>query len=381
MGAQRPVNIPPRKRRSPLLMGCLILLGLIGVVALAGGIYVWRSASYTPPERKAPAVPERTAGTMTEFPVDGDTQPTNVQTEMLGGTIAKSSSSSNTKLPPGIDRTKLAKGATAMTSSTYKPKTTSSSSSGEVYVNVLSASPGQSTFGDSLASSVVQATGGQKTGVRVQTPTGAIYTGTKIRSPESSVYVLTKQGGDIVILIYSPDSRSQALGDRLAQSVGNGQGLLDYPQVKESLWTLPASTPSGLTLVEMNSFTGAEIENSIASAGGGEDLQRTLSQMKPFIPNRLVGARYTDASRGEWVTLTFEYDSTFQAWRTWLLARSALGLGGAETTTVREVTGVSLNEEGMRLLVFQKGPYLIFLRAPGGTSLDRLVLLGDQFQV
>jgi hypothetical protein len=325
---------------------------------------------------------------MTEFPVDGDTQPTNVQTELLGGTIAKSgSSSSSAKLPPGIDRSKLAKGATAMTSSTYKPKnkstttSTTTSTGADVYINVLTTTPGQTGFGDSLAGSVVTATNGQKTGVRVQSPTGAIYTGTKIRSPGAYVCVLTKQTGDIVILIYSPDQANASLVDRLTQNVGNGQGLLDYPEVKESLWTLPASTPAGLTLVEINTVTGAEIENSIASAGGGEDVQRTLSQMKPFIPNRLVGARYADASSGEWVTLTFEYESTFQAWRTWLLARSALGLGGAESTTVREVTGVYLNQEGMRILVFQKGPYLIFLSGPAGANLDRLVSLGDQFQV
>src|SRR5262245_45932819 len=64
MGAQRPsppMNIPPRKRRSPFLIGCLVFLGLIGVVVLAGGIYVWRSATYTPPDRKEPAIPERAA--------------------------------------------------------------------------------------------------------------------------------------------------------------------------------------------------------------------------------------------------------------------------------------------------------------------------------
>src|SRR6185295_19163506 len=81
MGAQQPVsprvNIPPRKHRSPFLMGCLIFLGLLGVIGLAGGIYVWRSASYTSPERKEPAIRERAAGTMTEFPVSGDAQPTN----------------------------------------------------------------------------------------------------------------------------------------------------------------------------------------------------------------------------------------------------------------------------------------------------------------
>src|SRR5260370_13246193 len=103
--------------------------------------------------------------------------------------------------------------------------------------------------------------------------------------------------------------------------------------------------------------------------------------MRPFIPARLTGARYTDKGQQDWVTLEFEYESTFQAWRTWLLARSALGLSGAQSTTVRDVNGVYLDQEGKRILVFQKGPYLIFLSGPSAATVERLVALGNQFQV
>ena len=44
------------------MMGCLIILGLIGVAAVGGGAYVWYATTYTPPDRKPPAVPERAAG-------------------------------------------------------------------------------------------------------------------------------------------------------------------------------------------------------------------------------------------------------------------------------------------------------------------------------
>ena len=74
----------------------------------------------------------------------------------------KADSSSSTKLPPGIDKTKLSKGATTMTSATYKPqpKTPSSSASAtttknNIYICVLTAMPGQTDFGDGLATSVV----------------------------------------------------------------------------------------------------------------------------------------------------------------------------------------------------------------------------------
>ena len=172
---------PAKKGRSKLMMGCLVIIGLVVVAAGAGGIYIWRRTSYTPPVRKAPAIPERAAGTMTEFPVDNDkdapAKPTSVQTEALSGTTAKAAGSSPTKLPPGIDRSKLSKGATTMTSSTYKakPKTPTTpspadSTKTDIYICVLTAMPGQTDFGDGLAALVVQATSGTRAGVKLQSP-------------------------------------------------------------------------------------------------------------------------------------------------------------------------------------------------------------------
>ena len=374
-----PSSAPPKKRRSKLMMGCLIIIGL-GVGALAaGGAYVWYRTSYTPPVRQAPAVPERAAGTLSEFPVDKDTQPTTVQTEALGGTTtAKAETTTGTKLPPGVTRTSLAKGATSMTSSTYKKipvGSTTPATGGDIYICVLTAMPGQSGFVDGIATSVKTSMGGTMTTVSVQSPKGATYAGSHIVSSQGNVYVLGKQGSDIVIIIYGADPSVSSNVDNLAKSVGNGEGLIDYPETKESLWTLPAQTPSELTLIEINTMTGAQIEASINSGG---DLP---SEMRPFIPDRLTGARYLDSSRQEWVVMNLQYGSSFAAWRTWILARGALGLGGGETTTVRDVSGIYLNQEGKRIMLFQKGPYLIFMSGPTGASVDRFVALGNQIQV
>jgi hypothetical protein len=103
--------------------------------------------------------------------------------------------------------------------------------------------------------------------------------------------------------------------------------------------------------------------------------------MRPFIPNVMTGSRYLDSTKQEWVALNLEYGSTFQAWRTWLLARGALGLGGAETTTVSDVDALYMIQDGKRIMLFQKGPYLIFLSGPSGAAIDRFVALGNQFQV
>jgi ribosomal protein L40E len=379
---QPPVSLPPaRKKRSKLMMGCLIIIGL-GVAALgAGGAYVWYRTSYTPPVRKAPDIPQRAAGTLTEFPVDTDksngVEPGSVQTESLGGATAKSDTSTGTKLPPGITKTSLAKGATSMTSSTYKkiPVGTSVPTGGDIYICVLTAMPGQPGFIDELVTSVKMTTSGQVTSVQVQSPKGATYAGSHIVSSQGNIYVLGKQGSDIIIILYGADPSTKDTVDRLAQNVGNGEGLNDYPQIKDSLWTLPATTPSELTLVEISMMTGAQIESSIGTSG---DLP---SEMRPFIPDRLTSARYTDASKQEWVAINLQYGSSFQAWRTWLLARGALGLGGGETTTVRDVDGIYLNQEGKRIMLFQKGPYLVFLSGPAGAPVDRFVALGNQIQV
>ena len=363
------------------MMGCLMIL-VLGVVAVgAGGAYVWYRTSYTPPERKAPDIPQRAAGTLTEFPVDTDknngSQPGSVETESLGGTTAKSDASTGTKLPPGITRTGLAKGATSMTSSTYKkiPVGTSIPAGGDVYINVLTAIPGQPGFINELVTAVQTTMSGQVTSVTVQSPKGATYAGSHIVSSTGNIYILGKQGSDIIILLHGADPSSKETVDRLAQNVGNGEGINDYPEIKDSLWTLPATTPSELTLVQISMMTGAQIESSIGSSG---DLP---SEMRPFIPDRMTSARYTDASKQEWVAINLQYGSSFQAWRTWLLARGALGLGGGETTTVRDVDGIYLNQEGKRIMLFQKGPYLIFLSGPAGAPVDRFVKLGNQIQV
>lgn len=376
------MSLPPaRKKRSKLMMGCLVIIALSVVALGAGGAYVWYRTSYTPPVRKAPDTPQRAAGTLTEFPVDTDknngSKPGSVETESLGGATAKSDTATGTKLPPGITRTSLAKGATSMTSSTYKkiPVGTSIPTGGDVYINVLTAMPGQPGFVDELVTAVKTTTSGQVTSVTVQSPKGATYAGSHIVSSQENIYILGKQGSDIIIILYGADPSSKETVDRLAQNVGNGEGINDYPEIKDSLWTLPATTPSELTLVQISMMTGAQIESSIGSSG---DLP---SEMRPFIPDRMTSARYTDASKQEWVAINLQYGSSFQAWRTWLLARGALGLGGGETTTVRDVDGIYLNQEGKRIMLFQKGPYLIFLSGPAGAPVDRLVALGNQIQV
>jgi hypothetical protein len=338
---------------------------------------------------------------MKEFPVDTDATapaaPTSVATQTLksngSGSSSQAGISSQTPLPPGIDRARLSQRASSMTTATYRPRQQtpapanapagSAASGGQVIVFVIDLLPNSVGTGADLAAAVTQATGGDTTGVRVQSPNGAVYTGSRIRTPQISVYVMQKQDASVVILVYAPDPGSQQLADRLATNVGNGDGLNDYPDVKNSLSTLPAILPTGLNVEEINTLTRDQIESWIASGSGGgnEDITRILEQMRQFIPDRLISTRYSDASRQEWNALQFEYGSTFQAWRTWLLARGALGFSDSKSTTVRDVDALYLDQEGKRILIFQKGPYLVVLGGPSTAPVDRLVALGNQFQL
>lgn len=405
-----PIPVPPpvpvaapRRRGFPfgkvLLLGCLGII-VIGVLAIGGvGLYAWRRASYTPPPRTQPQLPQRAAGTMTEFPVDSDpnspAQPTSVVSQNLTpsqpGSSSQSGNSSQVPLPPGVDRGTLPQRASSITSVTYNAHpgtgatghgpTAAGTTGGEIYVHVLD---GQPQAGDTIAVGIAQATKGDRTGVRVQSPTGAVYSGSRIRNPQVCVYVLAKQSSNLVIIIYAPDPSTLDVADRLARSVGNGAGLNDYPVIKGSLWTLPASLPADLMLQEVNTLTRADIERSFAgagNAGGDEETRKVLEQMRQLIPERLVGSRYTDAGRQEWGALEFEYSSGFQAWRTWLLARSLLGLAGSQTVTVRGVSALYMDQDNKRLLIFQKGPYFVVLSGPSASPVDRIIGLGDAFQL
>lgn len=409
--AQSPVQPPPMQptlvapKRSSLgnvfLIGCLGLVGVLLLAAGGVGFYVWRRASYTPPDRKPPQMAQRTAGVMKEFPVDTKAgtpaQPTSVTTQNLSQDGASRSgttgSSLQGSLPPGVDTASLSRRGKTLTSATYNARPQSVPGSGalatgkdQVYVNVVDTMSDQSGSGDEIANSVTQATGGERTGVSVNSPTGGVYSGSRIRSAQVTVYVLEKGNANILIIIYSPDPSTAEVADRLAQNVGNGEGLDDYPEVKDALWTLPATLPNDMTLQEANTLTRGDLERTMASGsssggGGDEDMRRILEQMRQFIPERLISARYTDASRQEWNALEFDYGSGFQAWKTWMLARGLFGLGGSQSATVSGVDALYMDQDDKRILIFQKGPYFVILGGPSGAPVDKLIAFGNGFQL
>ena len=378
-----------RKPRSRLLIGCFVVLALAVVALGAGGIYVWRRTVYTSPQRNAPALPERAAATLTEFPVDNHPGApaivVSLQTEALTGrTPAKSEFEIPIRLPPGLTRTALAKGASSMTSCTYQTRNetqlVTSSEIGNVYIYALTVKPTEEPFTDELADAIQEQIGGDKTEVKIESNTGFVYVGSKIHSPGPNAYVLNKQGTDILILLYSQDADATVI-DRLAQSVGNGQGLFEYQEIKDSLWTFPASVPPGLALTELSTRSQKHIEKSLIAGQKDADGEKIITQIRWLIPARLTTAEYVDSDHQMWVARNFEYKSTFHAWRNWTLARVWLRLAGAKSITVSDVSGLYLSQEGMSLIVFQKGPYIIAINGPRAAIPDGLVGLGNLFQL
>jgi hypothetical protein len=378
------------------------IVAVVVIVAVIGGVgwFAYRAMSYSPPDRRQPQLPERAAGTLTEFPVDTDpnspVRPDSVVTQNFsdGGarTSAQKVQTPEKWLPPGVPPQSLPQRADAMTSATYrtgpanKASTTPAAKTDDsVFVHVLNTRPNQPSAGGDIADSVQRATRGERTGVRVNSPDGDLYTGSRIRTPQISVYVLDKENSAIVIIIYAPTPQVAATADRLAQNVGNGEGLNDYPDAQSALWTLPATPPDDLELQEVNTVTAAEMEGSLrqdaGTAGGGAELEQLLAQVRQFIPERLTRARYEDRARRDWNVAVGDYGSSARAWTTWQMLRWTAGVSVMQSVTVPGGDGLYADKDGQAVLIFHKGPYLILVVGPGATPAERLTALAASFQV
>jgi hypothetical protein len=277
------------------------------------------------------------------------------------------------------------RGGTQMTTTVYRPKkrekptTTPAASTDEIYICVLRITPGQS---DAIAVEIVKATSGTRTGARVQSPNGGIYAGSKIQNTKITVYVLEKQSSDVLILIYAPTPSTQAAVARLAANIGNGGGLNDYPETKTTVWALPQKPPSDLVLISFTTKTRAEMDwsSDLKSSGNDAETQKMIDYFSQFIPERATHAVYRDGARRDWEVMIYDYESTRRAWNTWFFLSWTIGLSGNSIRT-KHGGGIYADTDEGRALMFQKGPYMIFVLAPNGTQTDKLISFGDGFQV
>ena len=393
-GKSAPTVVSSQPRMSTGLMA-LISGGTTLVTFILLGVFGWfiffRALSYEPPERKQPDMPERTAGTITEFPVDADKEigPDSIIVEDNTETIGKGEPANRIpkeRMPPGTIPETIRKRTTTRTSVVYrKKKKEGQQPAGPdvvIYVTVVRVAQGQTGVGDAIAVDVVKASGSNRKGVDVKSPRGGIYKGSVIRTSTSTIYVLEKQNSDIVILIYSPTSAGDAIATRLASSVGNGDGLNDYPATRTTIWTLPQRPPNTLTLVDFYTQTRAEMGLSQSDMKSRDaETQKWLDYVSQFIPERATQARYRDSQGRRWDIVVYDYESTRKAWNTWMFLRWTVGFGSTGSVTVKDEDGLYADTDEGRILIFQRGPYLISVRAPAGTPIENVVAVGNTIQV
>ncbi len=407
-GTRLPAAVAVRRRTPTLRLAVGAAAAVAGIIVVTGGtswLVSGRQLSYSPPERKPPAVPKRMAGTMTEFPVDTDAddpaRPDSVVTKDFGASGAAGASADtdipDDWLPPGLESDSLPRRATAASAATYRPGR-SRAETGEdgseerpgadaVCVTVLETPADTPGTAKDITDDVARATGGTRTGVRVDSPDGDVYTGTRIATPDVVVIVLDKQHADIVVVVYAPAAPAVDTAERLAANVGNGEGLSDYPDVRSAIWTLPAEPPAGLVLQEANCLTpydlGLTPGGLRAAAGDVEDAEaaQILSQLDRLLPERFIYGRYRDGSDSDWEVLTCDFASPRRAWQMWQLLRWTVGIAATRRVDVSGAEGLAIASEEGLLLLFRKGPYLSVVAGPPGGTMEGLTALAAALQM
>ena len=388
MPASSAASAPPPSKGGKLV---LTLVLVAGVVFLGVGLYFYGGKLlYSRPNAQAPQLPPRVAGTLTEFPVDSShanpARPTSVATyNFQSGGSNSASRVPQASLPPGVRRERLPQMANSMTSADYRSHPTDT----PVHVHVMDTGTPRPDEARQIADDIALADGAgtQTTGVHVKSPTGAEYAGFRVKAPQSETYVLQKVDAPDTILIYAPDPSAEETAERLATEVGNGQGLGDDEQTRNSIWALPAQLPEGLELQELNTYTAGSLgmspEQLRSALGTNVDAQteQLIQQAQRVIPDNLTSVLYRDPAHRNYRVLLGQYAGTTNAWGAWLVLRGLGGLGSAQHVTVHGVDGLMMSEGGDSYIIFQRGPYICLLNGPSGGASGTLTQLGDALQM
>jgi hypothetical protein len=286
---------PPPVR--PPLVTALIHAGVaLGVVVLTGAGFMAASRlsrTATPTAQQATAtLPERMAGTLTEFPIDTGTdnpaRPTQVVSESYAspteGASRGSSQISSRQLPPWIAPTTLPGLAENATAAEY----VTANSAAKVSVVTLALRPNHHgelalPTREQLAEIAPDAT---VTGLELSTPDNVTYRGFRVSSALGVYYALRRGDTNTAILITAQEAISMAVAERLARKVGNGQGLLEDEQYLSSFSRLPAAPP-GTSLQLVRTITESDIATAVAQmdaamATKGQDPE--MAQFAQLIP-------------------------------------------------------------------------------------------------
>ena len=376
---------PAKKKR-----GCGVVL--LALLLVAGGAVAWfffggGLGAYHPPQRTHPALPQRMAGTLTEFPVDPSAtnrmEPASVVSQSFEpggkGSAPTTVSVPAETFPPGLNTGAIPQMATTMTSCVYR----GDPNSAPVNVHVLQTpNPGVAS---QFAQSIAQGTGSQLQGARVQSPAGMTYEGYSVRTPAILVFILVNPAAGNIIIFYTPRPEGFDATQRLAGSVGNGRGLTDYPQVVDTFGALPASAPPGYSMTRMQGFTGAEIISALNQTQSNMDprLAQTLSQIiqavRMLIPDRGTVARYENSQGREKGVLIGSYGTSRKASAAYRILSWTLGFA-MKRTKAAGFDALMHSDSDSKVMIFQKGPYIGLAVVPASATESELAELARSLQ-
>jgi hypothetical protein len=363
----------PKKSRTRLWIALAFLVVFVAAayIALAPGRFGATGSE---------AVPARVAGVLKEFPVDTAStpaRPTSVVTQNLRAKSGAPSVAPASWFPKGVSTQTLAQAGPNLTSARYQP----GSSGAAVNVHVLEKSPGPNDAARQIADQVASAAGNstRESQVAVQSPLGGKYQGWKLVGPNGETYVLDKLNAPAVILIYSPQAAGNALADRLAANVGNGQGLLDYSETRGTLTALPAKPPAGFVLEEMAGYNTADLLGPELRTGVGADMgvdvQQLAGTIQKALPPHLTTGKYSDGSNRTWNVVVGDYSNFLTGMLAWYTVRAALVASGAQTTTTQG--GLTLNQPDGTYGILHQGSRMAVVRGVPGAPAAALTTLAQ----
>lgn len=364
---------------------CLVGSGLVGWTALGSML------SYSPPERVAAKLPSRLSGVMKEFPIDTSTDSPAKPDALVAESF--DSGSSETKvpkawLPKSVDRGKIPARARTLTAATYR----TNKKAKPVAVTVMEPRSGGEDLGKTTMTEVTEGEEGTKTGVSVESPEGDKYEGVKVESDSTQTYVLVREDNGTVIVIFTNDPANFDTADRLAQNVGNGDGLAEAASDASSdlpaspVFLLPAELPAGLELVSIESltpddiFSEEEMREAERAASSDEEARKALAMFKQLLPDRWTVAEYK-GPKGTWKSILLDYGQVQRAWFTYQFYKSLLAALNLEAVEVRGVDGRYGNTDNTSSLIFSKGPYIAVVDSPKGTPKEQVVAFGNALQL
>ena len=304
----------------------------VALLLLGSGAYFWFGPIRFGAKSDG-AVPQRVAGVIKEFPVDtGATvaKPSIVVTQDLRAKAAAHPAIPNS-LPRSVTPALLAKAGTKMTSARYQESPTGPA----VNVSVIEKDPQPAIGAREIANQIAEGGGSsvRESEVAVQSPAGSTYKGWKLISPTGETYVLDKQNAPVLIVIYSPDTAGNQIADRLAGNVGNGQGLLDYPDSRDAIMAVPPNPP-GFELQDISTYNTADLLGPGLQAGLSQDMGTDVNQLsgtiQKVVPQRLTAATYLDSAKGSWNVVVGNYGRQGPALLAWYAIRAALAGSGTK---------------------------------------------------